>query len=472
MAAIFTLNLPDRALAPPHGGSESRAATIYTLILGGPILLWPALYNGFPLIFSDTGTYISQVLEGHLGWDRPPFYSLFLYFTGWGRSPWPPVILQALCTVWLISRTRMLLWPLVSRQAGTFADLGIIALLSATSLPWAVSELMPDLFTPLLVLGLFLLIFDGALTRAPRLCLCLGLAAIMTFHLTNLPLYAGMCLFILPAAWLAGQRFPWRHIITAPLLAMVALMAMNLIGLGRASISPYGATFYLARLLANGPARLTLAADCPRKAWAQTWRLCRYQSSLPASADAFLWRADSPLYRAGGPKALIVQTRQIIARTLIEHPRAVTRDAVTDTLRQLATFKTGDGLRPWRHTAGATIRRDFPAQTVEAFDHSRQARGRPVLPVWLRGLNTILEALGSAVAILVIVTARLRRWDQPLALPWLAVMALLALLGNALLTGSLSGPHDRYQSRVMWLPVLVMVLAIPEGRFKKKIRIN
>ncbi len=429
-----------------------------TLVFGVPILLWPAFYNGFPLIFSDTGTYISQVLEGHLGWDRPPFYSLFLFVAGWGRSAWPPVILQAACAVLLISRTRIVIWPSLAGRAATLADLAMIAMLSATALPWTVSELMPDLFTALLALGLFVLIFDEGLNSISRLGLALGLAAVMTFHLTNLPLYAGLCLILLPAAWFKLAQLPLRHLIVAPALAVAALVAMNLIGEGRASISPFGATFYLARLLANGPARQTLASDCP----ARHWSLCRNQGSLPASADGFLWRPDSPLYRDGGPKALIGQTRQIIAHTLAEHPRAVARDAIADTLRQLTMFKSGDGLRPWHLTAGATIRRDFPPRAVAAFDQSRQARGRLILFAWLRWLNMVMEILGSAGCVVIVTAAWWRRRLSAPKLPWLAAMALLTLLGNAMLTGSLSGPHDRYQSRVMWLPALAALLALPE----------
>jgi hypothetical protein len=35
---------------------------------------------------------------------------------------------------------------------------------------------------------------------------------------------------------------------------------------------------------------------------------------------------------------------------------------------------------------------------------------------------------------------------------------LIALLGNALVCGATSGPHDRYQGRLIWVPVLVMIL--------------
>jgi hypothetical protein len=41
---------------------------------------------------------------------------------------------------------------------------------------------------------------------------------------------------------------------------------------------------------------------------------------------------------------------------------------------------------------------------------------------------------------------------------------LLALMGNAIIFGTFSNPHDRYQSRVIWLPTLVLVLALARDR--------
>jgi hypothetical protein len=51
-----------------------RAAPI---VLAALLMLWPALLNGYPLVFADTGTYLSQAIDHSLGWDRPVFYSFF-----------------------------------------------------------------------------------------------------------------------------------------------------------------------------------------------------------------------------------------------------------------------------------------------------------------------------------------------------------------------------------------------------------
>jgi hypothetical protein len=47
-------------------------------VLAALMLVWPSFWNGYPLIFADTGTYLGQALLVYLGWDRPPFYSAFL----------------------------------------------------------------------------------------------------------------------------------------------------------------------------------------------------------------------------------------------------------------------------------------------------------------------------------------------------------------------------------------------------------
>jgi hypothetical protein len=38
-------------------------------------------------------------------------------------------------------------------------------------------------------------------------------------------------------------------------------------------------------------------------------------------------------------------------------------------------------------------------------------------------------------------------------------LVLVGLIGNAIICGTFSNPHDRYQSRVLWLPALVLLLA-------------
>jgi hypothetical protein len=58
--------------------------------------------------------------------------------------------------------------------------------------------------------------------------------------------------------------------------------------------------------------------------------------------------------------------------------------------------------------------------------------------------------------VLALLSWRLARRESDLAV--LAAFILIALVGNAFICGALSNPHDRYQSRIVWLAVLCVIL--------------
>src|ERR1700733_11730512 len=63
------------------GDSVGEWCAILVLV---PLLLAVAFWNGFPLIFYDTGAYALEGLGGHFLVERSPVYSLFLRFGGAG----------------------------------------------------------------------------------------------------------------------------------------------------------------------------------------------------------------------------------------------------------------------------------------------------------------------------------------------------------------------------------------------------
>ena len=58
-------------------------------ILAGAVLLaWPAVLNGYPLVFSDTGGFLHQTLGPLMLWDKPWVYGPFLHLFHWRVSLW------------------------------------------------------------------------------------------------------------------------------------------------------------------------------------------------------------------------------------------------------------------------------------------------------------------------------------------------------------------------------------------------
>src|SRR6187551_1745062 len=67
-------------------------------------LLAPALWNGFPLIYPDTGGYLERPLTGTLEMGRSALYGAFL-LAGAPLTFWPNVIAQVVIIVWLVALT-------------------------------------------------------------------------------------------------------------------------------------------------------------------------------------------------------------------------------------------------------------------------------------------------------------------------------------------------------------------------------
>ncbi|MBS0562465.1 MAG: hypothetical protein JSR21_20650 [Proteobacteria bacterium] len=419
------------------------------------LLLWPAAWNGYPLVFSDTGTYLTQAIERHLGWDRPPFYSLAILPLHMTLTTWPVVAAQALAAAWMLGLLRRALVPAASPWS-VVPLAGLLAL--ATSLPWCASQIMPDLFTGLLVLAAALLLLTPE-TLPPRTRWALvAAAAFMTAaHQSNLPILLAVLLALAPLRRALGAAMPLgprgrAMLALPPVLACAALIAANLAGHGRASLSPYGNVFILARVIEDGPGRAALDRYCPEAGW----KLCAWRDEMPDSADDFLWRADSPLNRAGGARAVSAEADAIIEAAIRIAPLATAGSALRNFARQMADFATGDGLTAWPATVSPAILRDFPGGEAASYAGARQTRDSLTVPEPLGALHIAAELAGVAGCLLALALG----WRRHVGAGF-AAAALLAVLANAAVTGCLSGPHDRYQARIMWLPLAVAVPALP-----------
>jgi len=433
--------------------TEGRQAAVVPIALSAAALLWPAVWNGYPLVFADTGTYLSQAIERHLGWDRPVFYSLFALPLHLTLTTWPVIAAQALLAAHTLHLVRRALLPDISAWWLLFG-IGLLSL--ATSLPWFASQLMPDIFTGLLPLVLALLVLvPERLSRRERIWLVLFAAFMTAAHQSHVPLAAGVLLVLLPLRRRLGApslaRFGVLTALSPLVLALFAMVAVNAVAFGRFSPSPFGNVFLLARVIYDGPGADALRRESPQAGW----RLCRFINQLPPNSDDFLWRSDSPVVRAGGAREVSGEAGAIIVAALREAPGAEAHAFLRNGLSQIMRFASGDGLEPWPATVTPVIERDFPAFERSTYAAARQTKGGIAVPEWMQPLHRA-SAIAGVILCTAVLPIVLRR--RHVASGFI-VAVLLALLGNAAITGGLSGPHDRYQSRVMWLPPALALLA-------------
>jgi hypothetical protein len=417
------------------------------------IFLGVAAWNGFPLMFYDTGAYLAEGLSGAFLVERSPVYSLLLFFTGGGFSLWPVVILQALMTGYLIALVARIEVPGLTLPG--LAGIGI-ALMLLTGIGWYVGQVEPDCMTALVVLGCYLLLFRfSSLDRVARWAVVAITALAVACHPSHLGLIAGF-LIVGVALHLFGRLLPQ---LPRPRLKPASIAFAVSLGLTLASnlalahgffLSRSGSVFVFARLMQDGIIQRLLHDTCPQSGY----QLCPYQRQLPHNANAWLWGEKSLFHQEGGFANSQDEDNRMIVDSLERYPGMQVKAALYDSVLQFFEFRTGDGIESQINIIWPELKAVAPGE-LPAYASARQQRQR----IRFQTINMVDVTVGmlSLLGMLMLLShfAHGRRWEQ-MSLPGLV---LLGLIGNAIICGTFSNPHDRYQSRLMWLPALALLLA-------------
>lgn len=419
-----------------------------------PLLLAVAFWNGFPIIFYDTGAYLLEGLGRVFIPERSPVYSLFLRYAGAQTSLWLIALLQAAMTAFVIVQTaravapKLRLWSLLLTGA---------ALVVVTGLPWYVGQIEPDCFTALVALSVYLLAFRGDVLAGARRPLLIAIGSFsIAAHPSDLLLGGGLLLVVLVYRGLVyvlrTKNWPRAEIVRPALccvLGLGLLVASNYDLTGKVFVSRAGPAFVFARLLQDRIVMRLLDDTCPQS----HYRLCAYKDVLPRTADQWLWGRDSPFMKMDRFAGTSAESSRIIWDSLKRYPGLHVETALNDSLRQFVTFKTGDQIEPQEWILSKPLSQFIPGQT-RAYLQARQQQG----DIDFRPINRVhvtigwLSLAGLAVGI-VLALVRRRRSDS-----LLLAFILVALLGNAFICGALSNPHDRYQSRLLWLAPFALML--------------
>jgi hypothetical protein len=193
-----------------------------------------------------------------------------------------------------------------------------------------------------------------------------------------------------------------------------------------------------------------LKDHCPE----QKLKLCPYRNELPPTADDFLW-GHSMFDKLGRFDGLNDEMGFIVQRSLAEHPLWQAEAAIVATAQQLVDVATGEGSDNWiAHTWGI-IERYMPAQ-VAAMRAAHQQHGDLHFTA-INWIHVPVALVSMLLVVAILATAIRRRRLDDLAL--LAATVALALLGNAFICGVISGPHDRYGARMVWIATFVVLIA-------------
>ncbi len=407
-------------------------------------LLAPAIWNGFPLIFPDTGGYLERPFDGTLEIGRSALYGTLLA-VGIPLQFWPTVMIQAALTLWIIALV-LKVHGLAGRPI-LFALL-VLGLSALTSLPWYVGQLMPDIFLPLAVLALYVLAFHrGLLPRWETGALVAFIAMAMAFHMTVVALaLALMFVFALlkPVASRLRMPIPGLVLPAAALIAGLLAGPISNLGItGTFAFTPGSTTFLFGRMVQDGIVARYLADHCPD----DTLQLCAFRDQLPTTTNDWLWNDRSPLYQLGWWSTFEPEANRIIRESLVRYPGKHVVTAISSATGQLAHFQTGEGMHSLDTWHSETVLAKHAPSSAEPLRASRQQNNQFDFTL-IRAIQVPLAWLSMATLVLVI---GLRKHFADQSSAALAATCLLALLANAAICGIFSGPDPRYQSRIVWL---------------------
>jgi hypothetical protein len=432
-------------------GPTRIAARCFAALAAMLLLLAPALWNGFPLLQYDTGGYLARWYEGTLEQSRSTVYGLFLNVLTRGDF-WPAVAAQAALTLWLLTLTLRVLGlggkPRV--LLATVAGLSVF-----TTLPWLVDVLLTDIFAALAVLALHLFVLHAeALRRWERVALFVFIGFAAATHSATLAVLLALIAAGMLIAPFARGAVPFTRLaqsIGALALGAAMLVSANYAVAGKLAWTPGGIALAFGRMLNDGIVMRYLDEHCPDP----RFRLCEHRHELPSEADVFFW-GDDLFNRLGRFDGMHDEMQTIVLESLHAYPALQLTTALKAWATQLVKVATGYGVNDeiW-HTHGM-IENFVPAAYAD-MKAARQQRGE--LDTVFKALNRVHVPLGytAMLALLGVIALGVPR-ARCADLGRLALTVTLALLANAFVLGVLSGPHDRYGARMVWLAALVVLL--------------
>ena len=472
-------------------------------------LLWPAAINGGPFWFPDTTNYIRSadaalvmVTGDRTEWsdrivERRPnnaeaasahsergasartaasssprlvptrpvlagrsiYYGFLLYLPMLLAGPWAAALMQALVVSGVLTFCTVLVGRTVRLSPLWIGGVAAI-LLFATPLPFYTGMLMPDVYSGLIVLvvGIAAVLWHR-LSNLERVTLVALAGAIASFHTSHVLILGSIVLAALALSPFIGR---WRGaaVIGAGGVAIAALAMTGFnVAVERTLGDPPMSPPFLSARLTDGPAGIEyLDRHCRSDPTAFT--LCRHRDRLPLDSNYFLWSKNEEnglfqLLPIEEQHALVTEDRRFFFAVLLDDPTSFVSVAAQAALELLTNFDLENYNYSDQLKRG--IMDQYPPSIAPSVADSRAADG--TMPV---DATVALSIASTAAAAVLLLGLGIGWAGGRLAIDreagWLCVLLVLGVLANAAICGALSGPHARYQMRLIWLlPYAAMV---------------
>lgn len=405
------------------------------------------ILNKYPVLYSDTSTYIASGFELETPFDRPIVYGLLLrIFSLNGLTLLLVPMFQALLYVYLLFNILKIFLKKENVSVEVFCLTVLITL--TTGFNWSINQLIPDFLSSIGFLSL-MCIFLSDKRNAKNILLYFVLFISASSHISHLFLYIFLLLiiFLLRKRYLSQLNF---KVFKTNMIYVFVIFLLSYLIMASA-ISKSKDIFFAGNLAQKGILKEVLKDKCAEN----QFRLCFYKDSIPNSFEGFVWKPESPLYKAGGWKELRNELSEIknISLTEAKYLTKQIKYTLLYFLDQLIMFKIGDGNGSFNEETVLMQRiQKYTLFDFKLIQESKQYHAAFLNLILINLFYSVVTAISFILLVLLIVY-NYKIFSGEIKL--LVLLTFTLILSNALLIAFSSDIANRHGCKLVWLITLL-----------------
>lgn len=416
------------------------------------------LYNGYPIIYNDTATYIKSGFNLDTPADRPITYGIFILLTSlFKTSLFLTVFFQNLILSWLLLECFI---KCLSKSFLKYFLLTITVLAIFTGLPWVSNQIFADLFTSFIFLSTFLILTYTDEKKTKIYFLYFTFLWSVGSHLSHISITQLFLYTSLPFAIIIVHKN--LHLTKAVIfkrglaLIIIGLSAILIMG---SAISKSSSIFFTGKLCENGILKKYLDENCATT----NYKLCAYKDELNYRAFEFVWNPNCVTNKLGGWKAM-KQEYSAIDKAIVTNPKyfkMLVVESVKATFDQFTLNNIGEGngnlLNDSNNTY--TINRFFPRE-FNNYVQSAESKKEGINFPFFNSIYNVCYMLFAFLFAFLFIKKTISKQFNIIYL--LSLLIIIGITINNVMSASLANAIDRFGVRVIWLMVFVTILMIIE----------
>ena len=491
--------------------NNNHFINFFYILLGAFFLMLPAIYNGYPIIYEDSGFYIvglpAAIIENQTSPLRSIAYSL-LFPSSLYATLWFPLIIQSLLNSFLL---KICIASLLQKNRNRIFLLIILFLTLFSSLAWYNSELLSDAYLGIIIIAITCIVFTPMTKKIKIIMFPIIIWMIMTHNSymllvvtlsTALVFFQIFRLYINKFFSLAFlnpifQKISWKSLFIITIFPWICTFLLNFFVTGKFQYSKGGPVFLTARLAEIGIVEDWLNDVCDK----EFHRLCPYKDNITISSQDFIWAEYSPLAKEGGDTNFAaLKDYNFMIKQILTTPKyfyIFMIDSIKKTIHLLFSFNVGKGVFLEGTLIYYVISKYFNANDTSltekyykntnnfinkiidvsnkitiyfddysSYISSKQSKGKLQLKIYTV-IITIVCFISFIIILLFLIIPKYRNSLSSYLIS-LIILCIFAIIMNALICASLSGIPPRYNARVIWILPFCAVLLLINYALEKK----